>query len=123
MPVDRVDDNRCIPPEAEFADWWGGIRGVIGRGVAGVRFAVFDSIAAFTAWFVVVTIAAAWFVTCTPRLSYFGLQVAFAYNFVNLQDFTIQTSLAPARDRVAGILLGLFAMWLFFNRLWGVQQR
>ncbi len=67
-----------------------------------------------------VTIAAAWLVTCTPRLSYFGIQVAFAYNFVNLQEFTIQTSLTPARDRVAGILLGLFMMWLVFDRLWGV---
>jgi multidrug resistance protein MdtO len=55
-----------------------------------------------------------------PRLSYFGLQFAFAYNFVNLQEFTIQTSLAPARDRVAGILLGLFMMWLVFDRLWRV---
>ena len=78
-----------------------------------------DSIAGFTAWFIVVMIAAAWFVTCTPRLSYFGLQVAFAYNFVNLQEFTIQTSLTPARDRIAGILLGLFMMWLVFDRLWG----
>jgi multidrug resistance protein MdtO len=78
-----------------------------------------DSIAGFTVWFIVVTIAGAWFVTCTPRLSYFGLQLAFAYNFVNLQEFTIQTSLTPARDRVAGILLGLSMMWLVFDRLWG----
>ena len=67
-----------------------------------------DSIGGFTVWFIVATSAAAWFVTCTPRLSYFGLQVAFAYNFVNLQEFTIQTSLTPARDRVAGILLWPF---------------
>jgi multidrug resistance protein MdtO len=102
------------------------IGGAIAGGLLGVASQVFvlpyiDSIAAFTAWFIVVTVAAAWFVTCTPRLSYFGLQIAFAYNFVNLQDFTIQTSLAPARDRVAGILLGLFAMWVFFNRLWGTS--
>ena len=78
-----------------------------------------NSIAGFAVWFAVVTTIAAWFVTCTPRLSYFGMQVAFAYNFVNLQEFTIQTSLTPARDRVAGILLGLFMMWLVFDRLWG----
>jgi multidrug resistance protein MdtO len=78
-----------------------------------------DSIAGFTAWFIVVTTGAAWFVTCTPRLSYFGIQIAFAYNFVNLQEFTIQTSLTPARDRIAGILLGLSMMWLVFDRLWG----
>ena len=78
-----------------------------------------DSIAGFTAWFTVVAIVAAWFVTCTPRLSYFGLQIAFAYNFVNLQEFTIQTSLTPARDRVVGVMLGLFMMWLVYDRLWG----
>jgi multidrug resistance protein MdtO len=100
------------------------LTGAAAGGLLGVASQLFvlpyiDSIAGFTTWFIVVTIAAAWFVTCTPRLSYFGIQVAFAYNFVNLQEFTIQTSLTPARDRVAGILLGLFMMWLVFDRLWG----
>jgi multidrug resistance protein MdtO len=100
------------------------VTGAATGGLVGVASQLFvlpyvDSIAGFTASFIVVTIAAAWFVTCTPRLSYFGIQFAFAYNFVNLQEFTIQTSLTPARDRVAGILLGLFMMWLIFDRLWG----
>src|SRR5580704_2114798 len=100
------------------------LTGAAAGGLLGVASQLFvlpyiDSIAGFTAWFLVVTIAAAWFVTCTPRLSYFGLQLAFAYNFVNLQDFAIQTSLTPAWDRVVGILLGLFVMWLVFDRLWG----
>ena len=101
------------------------LTGAAAGGLLGVASQLFvlpyiDSIAGFTVWFNVVTIAAAWFITCTARLSYFGLQVAFAYNFVNLQEFAIQTSLAPARDRVAGILLGLFMMWLVYDRLWGV---
>ena len=101
------------------------LTGAAAGGLLGVASQLFvlpyvDSIAGFTAWFIVVTTAAAWLVTCTPRLSYFGIQVAFAYNFVNLQEFTIQISLTPARDRVAGILLGLFMMWLVFDRLWGV---
>jgi multidrug resistance protein MdtO len=100
------------------------ITGAAAGGLLGVASQLFvlphiDSIAGFTAWFIVVAIVAGWFVTCTPRLSYFGIQVAFAYNFVNLQDFTIQTSLTPARDRVAGIVLGLSMMWLVFDRLWG----
>ena len=33
------------------------------------------------------------------------------------QEFAIQTSLAIARDRVLGILLGLIAMWLVFDGL------
>lgn len=100
------------------------VTGAVAGGLLGVASQLFvlpniDSIAGFTASFIVVATAAAWFVTCTPRLSYFGLQLAFAYNFVNLQDFTIQTSLTPARDRVAGVLLGLSMMWLVFDRLWG----
>jgi multidrug resistance protein MdtO len=78
-----------------------------------------DSIAGFTVLFIVVTLFAAWFMTCSPRLSYFGLQVALAYYLINLQEFAEQTSLAVARDRVVGVLVGLFMMWLVFDQLWG----
>jgi multidrug resistance protein MdtO len=78
-----------------------------------------DSIAGFTLLFVVVTGMAAWFATSGPRLSYFGVQFAVAFYLIHLQEFTIQTSLAVARDRVAGIMLGLFMMWLVFDQLWG----
>jgi len=47
------------------------------------------------------------------------VQVALAFYLINLQEFKIQTSLAVARDRVVGILLGLFMMWLVFDQLWG----
>jgi multidrug resistance protein MdtO len=36
-----------------------------------------------------------------------------------VSEFKMQTSLEVARDRVVGILLGLFAMWLIFDKLWG----
>jgi multidrug resistance protein MdtO len=45
--------------------------------------------------------------------------LAAAFYFVNLDQFKIQTSLVPARDRVVGILLGLSMMWLVFDQLWG----
>jgi multidrug resistance protein MdtO len=48
-------------------------------------------------------VAAVWFATCSPRLSYVGVQVAVAFCLINLREFRIQTSLAVARDRVAGI--------------------
>jgi multidrug resistance protein MdtO len=76
------------------------------------------SIAGFTVLFVAVTAFSAWFLTSSPRLSYFGLQVALAFYLINLEIFKIQTSLADARDRVVGILLGTFAMWLVFDHLW-----
>jgi multidrug resistance protein MdtO len=46
------------------------------------------------------------------------VQIAFAFFLINLQEFKIQTSLTVARDRVVGILLGLFVMWLVFDHLW-----
>ena len=78
-----------------------------------------DSIGGFTVLFVTVTILAAWFATSSPRLSYFGVQLALAFYTVHLQEFGIQTSLELSRDRVVGILLGLFMMWLVFDQLWG----
>jgi multidrug resistance protein MdtO len=78
-----------------------------------------DSIFGFTILIAAVTAFSAWFLTCSPRLSYFGVQVALAFYLINLQEFAVQTSLAVARDRVVGVLLGLFAMWLVFDQLWG----
>lgn len=56
--------------------------------------------------------------TCSPRLSYLGLQIALAFDLVHLQSFRFETSLAASRDRVAGVLLGLAAMWPVFDHLW-----
>jgi multidrug resistance protein MdtO len=92
---------------------------VVGMGAQVFILPYLDSIAGFTLLFVVVTGIAAWFATSGPRLSYFGVQFAVAFYLIHLQEFTIQTSLAVARDRVAGILLGLFMMWLVFDQLWG----
>jgi multidrug resistance protein MdtO len=66
-----------------------------------------------------VTGTAAWLATSGPRFSYFGSQFAVAFYLVHLQDFKIQTSLVAARDRIAGVALGLFMMWLVFDQLWG----
>jgi multidrug resistance protein MdtO len=78
-----------------------------------------DTIFGFTIVFIVVTAISAWFMTASPRISYFGVQVALAFYLVHLQAFRFETSLSIARDRVVGVLLGLFAMWLIFDQLWG----
>ncbi len=80
-----------------------------------------DSIAGFTILFVVVTAFASWFMTSSPRLSYFGVQVALAFYLIHLNSFAIEPSLSIARDRVVGILFGLIMMWLVFDRLWGAS--
>jgi multidrug resistance protein MdtO len=77
-----------------------------------------DTIFGFTVLFAVVTAISAWIGTASARLSYLGVQLALAFYLINLQEFTIQTSLSIARDRVFGVLLGLVSMWLFFDRLW-----
>src|SRR5258705_567479 len=96
---------------------------IVGGVVIGIGAQVFllpyiDSIVGFTLLFIAVTIVAAWFVTCSPRLSYFGVQIAIAFYLIHLSEFRIQTSLTLARDRVVGILLGIFMMWLVFDHIW-----
>jgi multidrug resistance protein MdtO len=77
-----------------------------------------DGIGGFTPLFIIVTAISAWISTASARLSYLGVQLALAFYLINLQEFTIQTSLAIARDRVFGVLLGLVSMGLFFDLLW-----
>lgn len=98
--------------------------GALAGGLVGIAALVFilpylDSIAGFTILFLLVTIPAAWIATSSPRISYFGVQLALAFYLMNLQEFKTQTSLVVARDRVLGILLGLVMMWLVFDQLWG----
>jgi multidrug resistance protein MdtO len=91
---------------------------VIGMGAQIFVLPYLDSITGFLVLFVSVTFLSAWIMTCTPRLSYMGLQIALAFYLINLQEFAPQTSLAVARDRVVGTLFGLFMMWLAFDHLW-----
>jgi multidrug resistance protein MdtO len=95
------------------------VGGAIGMGSQIVILPYLESIAGFTVLFVVVTALASWFMTSTPRLSYFGLQMAFGFYLISLQQFALPTSLAGPRDHVAGIVLGLVVMWLVFDQLWG----
>jgi multidrug resistance protein MdtO len=92
---------------------------ILGFGVQVFLLPAIDSIVGFLVIFVAVSILAAWITTSGPRLSYLGVQIAVAFYLINLQEFKFQTSLAIARDRVAGILLGLIVMWLVFDQLWG----
>ena len=98
----------------------GALVGGLGIGMGAQIFILpnIDSIGGFTVLFAAVASATAWIATSSPRLSYFGVQMYGTFCLINLQEFKIQTSLTIARDRVVGILLGLFAMWLFFDHFW-----
>lgn len=75
-----------------------------------------DSIFGFALLFATGTAIAAWFATSSPRLSFFGVQIALAFYFVNLQDSHIETDLTISRDKVVGVLFGILAMGLVFDR-------
>jgi multidrug resistance protein MdtO len=92
---------------------------VLGMGVQIFVFPYVDTIFGFTIVYMIVSAIAAWFMTASPRLSYFGVQVALAFYLIHLQKYSFETSLEIARNRVVGVLLGLFAMWLIFDQLWG----
>ena len=77
-----------------------------------------DSIAGFAILFAVVTAICAWIAIASARLSYLGVQAALAFYLINLQEFTIQDSVAVARDRLVGVTLGIMCMWLVFDHLW-----
>src|SRR5262249_29842076 len=67
--------------------------------------------------FAFVTGVAAYVATSSPRLSYVGLQIAFAFYLINATSFNISLDLTIGRDRAIGVLLGIAAMWLVFERL------
>jgi multidrug resistance protein MdtO len=106
--------------QKQFLRFTGAVIGgiIFGMGAQILVLPYLNSIVGFTVLFAVVTAIAAWIATSTPRLSYLGVQLALAFYLINLQEFALQTSLAIARDRVFGVLLGLLSMWLIFDRLW-----
>ena len=77
-----------------------------------------DNIAQYALLFASIVWIGSWVATSGPRIAFSGFQIVLAYNFVNLNRFTLNTSLVPARDVVLGIVLGFVAMWLVFDHLW-----
>ena len=94
---------------------FGGV--VLGIGSQVLILPMLDTIAGFTVMFATVTAVAAWFLTSSPRLSYFGNQLALAFYLIQLHGPSPQTNLAIARDNIMGIMLGLVMMWLVFETL------
>src|SRR5579863_750287 len=94
---------------------------VLGGVIAGLGAQIFvvpfiDSIGGFTVLVAAMTAVAAWIGTASSRLSFAGVQFAFAFYLIHLSEFSIQTDLAVGRDRALGVLLGITMMWLVFER-------
>jgi multidrug resistance protein MdtO len=74
-----------------------------------------------------VSAVSAWVATSSDRLSYAGMQMAFAFflgvlhDYTPFTDFPYAADLTVLRDRVAGILLGNLLMSLVFSVLWPVS--
>jgi multidrug resistance protein MdtO len=66
----------------------------------------------------VVASFAGWVATSSERLSYAGLQIAFAFFLGILQTDAPATDLTVLRDRVVGIVLGNVVITLIFSTLW-----
>jgi multidrug resistance protein MdtO len=78
----------------------------------------FTDIGQLSALTAVVALFAGWVATSSERLSYAGLQIAFAFFLGLLQTDAPATDLTVLRDRVVGILLGNIVITLVFSTLW-----
>ena len=76
------------------------------------------SIVSLMAAVLVVSALAAWISIGSERVSYAGIQIAFAFLLISLQGFGPDVDLSVAGDRVIGILLGNVMMYVAFTQIW-----
>ncbi len=90
-------------------------------------FPLMDDIGQLCLLIFAVAVPCAWVATSSARLSYTGMQIAFAFFMGVLHDYTPYADypnaaeLTVLRDRVAGILLGNLLMSLIFSVVWPVS--
>jgi uncharacterized membrane protein YccC len=66
---------------------------------------------------------AGWVAAGSERISYAGLQIAFAFFYSVFQGYTPDTELDNVRDRVVGILFGLIVTGFVFQYIWPERAR
>jgi multidrug resistance protein MdtO len=66
-------------------------------------------------------LAGAWISGGSPRIAYVGFQFAFAFFLCVIQGTKPGFDMVVARDRVIGILLGNFVVYLLFTNVWPVS--
>jgi multidrug resistance protein MdtO len=93
---------------------------ILGIGATSFLFPHMDSITSLIVLEVVISFISAW-VAAGPKFNYIGLQIAFSFYIVAYEGLSAPTELAPARDRLAGILIALAVMWIVFDQLWPVR--
>jgi multidrug resistance protein MdtO len=63
----------------------------------------------------------AWIAGGSPRISYFGFQLAFAFFLSVIQGPSPAFDMTVVRDRVIGILIGDFVSFVVFTTIWPVS--
>ena len=69
------------------------------------------------------TACCAWVAAGSVRSSYAGFQMALAFFIMLLPGFATSVDLVGIRDRFAGIIVGILAMWIFVDHLWHTSSR
>ncbi|MBV9531100.1 MAG: FUSC family protein [Bradyrhizobium sp.] len=64
------------------------------------------------------TLAAGYVAAGSPRISYAGFQIGFAFFLCIIQGSAPAFDLTIARDRIIGILIGNLVVYLLFTQLW-----
>jgi multidrug resistance protein MdtO len=93
---------------------------ILGLGATVFLFPYMDTIASLAVLIAVVAFISGW-VAQGRQFSYVGLQIAFSFYLVAFEGSSAPTQLAPARDRLIGILLALLVMWIVFDQIWPVR--
>jgi uncharacterized membrane protein YccC len=120
-----------IALESTEATLYKGTLRIIGCVIGGV-FALFsivflmphmETIASLVVLVACVAAIAGWVATGSERISYAGLQIAFAFFYSVFQGYAPDTDLDNVRNRVVGILLGLLVTAFVFNYIWPERAR
>jgi len=67
-----------------------------------------------------VALPAAWLTAGSEKISYAGVQIALAFTLTVLQGFGPTTDMDTARDRIIGVLVGNFAVYIVSTLIWPV---
>ena len=92
-------------------------------GIAAILF-VIPHITSITSFMLLVftgVVVGGWVAAGSERISYAGIQIGLAFLLTVLQGFGPDVDVAVATDRVIGILLGNFVMFVLFTKLWPVS--
>ncbi|WP_345817417.1 FUSC family protein (plasmid) [Paraburkholderia sp. PREW-6R] len=92
-------------------------------GIAAIVFLMpsVTSIGALMAIVFVATLLSGWIAAGSPRISYIGFQIAFAFFLCVIQGASPAFDMTTARDRVIGILFGNLVVALTFTQIWPVS--